>query len=92
METQPLTPRLPDLLQLLDETIEALVRLDSDALVAIEQQASQLSSTPIALSAEMTRMLLRKKSLLAHLLDDTASNLTLLRRLQKTKDELPWAR
>jgi hypothetical protein len=92
MTTEPAPMSLPAILGLLDETINALVRLDSDALLALEHQASALSSAPIALSAEMTRTLLRKKSLLAHLLEDTSSNLDLLRRLRPAKDTSPWAR
>ena len=92
MTAEPAPQSLPAILDLIDETIQALVRLDSDALLALEHQASALSSAPLALSAEMTRTLLRKKSLLAHLLEDTASSLTLLRRLRATKEDLPWAR
>lgn len=92
MTTGPAPQSLPDLLHLLDETINALVRLDSDALVAIERQLSAHSSTPLALSAEMTRTLLRKKNLLGHVLDDTASTLHLLRRLRSAKEDTPWAR
>jgi hypothetical protein len=92
MITEPAPQTLPDLLHLLDETINALVRLDSDALVAIEQQVSEHSSAPLALSAEMTRTLLRKKNLLGHVLDDTASNLHLLRRLRSAKETSPWVR
>jgi hypothetical protein len=40
----------------------------------------------------MTRTLLRKKSLLGHVLEDTASNLALLRRLSAVKENTPWAR
>ena len=92
MTTGPSPHNLPSLLSLIDETIEALVRLDSDALLALEQQASAHSSAPLALSAEMTRTLLRKKSLLGHVLDDTAFNLDLLRRLRAPKEDTPWAR
>ena len=92
MTPEPTPQSLPAILGLLDETINALVRLDSEALLALEQQASAISSSPLALSAEMTRTLLRKKSLLAHLLEDTASNLDLLRRLRAAKDSSPWAR
>lgn len=92
MTTGSTPQNLPALLNLIDETIQALVRPDSDALLALEHKASALSSAPLALSAEMTRTLLRKKSLLAQLLEDTASNLTLLRRLRATKEDVPWAR
>jgi hypothetical protein len=50
----------PALFGLIDKTIEALVRLDSDALLALEQQASEISSTPLALSAEMIQTLHHK--------------------------------
>jgi hypothetical protein len=92
MTTGPAPLNLPALLNLVDETIEAFVRLDSDALVALEQQASAHSSVPLALSAEMTRTLLRKKALLGHVLDDAAFNLALLRRLRSTNGDSSWAR
>ena len=92
MTNGPTPQSLPALLNLIDEAIEALVRLDSDALLALEQHASAHSSAPLALSAEMTRTLLRKKSLLGQVLEDTASNLALLRRLSAVKEDAPWAR
>lgn len=92
MQTGAPHQSLPALLNLLDDTIDALVRLDSEALVALEQQASACSSLPLALSAEMTRTLLRKKNLLGHVLEDTAANLDLLRRLRAAKEDAAWAR
>ncbi|WP_263365862.1 hypothetical protein [Edaphobacter bradus] len=92
MATGPAPLNLPGLLSLLDETIEALVRLDSDALLALEQKVSAHSSAPLSLSAETTRSLLRKKRLLGQLLEDTSANLALLSRLHASKEETPWAR
>lgn len=92
MHTATTHQSLPALLNLIDDTIDALVRLDSDALLALEQHASAHSSLPIALSAEMTRTLLRKKNLLGHVLEDTAANLDLLRRLRVTKEDTAWVR
>lgn len=86
------SPSLSAVLKLLDDTLDALVRLDSDALLVLEQDASAFTSLPIPFSSEMTRLLLDKKNALGRLLEDTAAILDLLRRLHGQKEAALWER
>lgn len=77
---------------LIDEAIEALATLDLEALHRIEQRATAFAVTPTALNRTLLPALLEKQRLFGRILEDTATNLSLLRRLHSRKDDLPWAR
>lgn len=82
----------PALLKLVDDTINALVRLDSDALVKLEQQAFTYSSVLLTVNREVARTLLQKRDILGRVLEDTAANLELFRRLRAKREEFTWDR
>ncbi len=92
MDHRTAVPSPSELLKLLDDTTDALVRLDCDALLALEQHASAWTSLPVSVSSETTRALVYKNNLLGHLLEDTAASLDLLRRLHGQKEAAPWVR
>jgi hypothetical protein len=92
MDNGTASQSLPEILKLIDDTIDALVRLDSNTLIVLEQQASEHPSHPLHFGTEMVRILQNKKALLGCVLEETAANLDLVRRLYGRKEEARWVR